>query len=307
MESMKTIVIINPEAGSAGEYEQLRKLIERQEDYSCLVTSGPGEAKGMAKKALDGGADQIGIAGGDGTVNEVVNGVMEHERTVRLGVLPMGTGNDLARTLALPQDPRDALVLLQLEDEADLDVIEVERDDGSVRYGINVCAGGFSGQVDERLESGTKSQWGPLAYIFGAANVLPDLREYDIVVSYDGGPEEEVDALNVIIANGRTAAGGRSVAPKANPQDGKLDVVIVEQCRLAQLASVAARLAAGSYQESPFVQYHRVERVHVRSEPGMWFNVDGELLTKEPLSFGIVPQALTFVVGADYQAEPNAA
>ena len=302
---MRTCIIINPNAGSGRKYRKLKDQIQEQTGFQCWETDGTGVAETLAGTALDEGFDQIGIAGGDGTINEVVNGVMKHGGAARLAILPMGTGNDLARTLAIKPDPRDALALLQVGEEAVLDVIRVEQDDtGTVRYAINACAGGFSGQVDESLQEKTKAQWGPLAYIFGAANVLPELGDYDISISYDGAPEEEVDAINVIVANGRTAAGGRKVAPMANPQDGKLDVVIVEECTIAQMASVAARLAAGNYQESPFVQHRRAERVHVISDPGMWFNVDGELLTKEPLTFSVVPEAVTFVVGSGFQAEP---
>src|SRR5690606_40733984 len=119
-------------------------------------------------------------------------------------------------------------------------------------------------------------------------------------------PAERVSALNVIIANARTAGGGTVVAPTANPEDGLLDVVVVHDGSLGDLAGVAARLLAGDYTESDIVSHRRAGRVTVTATPGMWFNVDGELMTNEPLSVRVMPSALRVLVGPDYTPEPPA-
>ncbi|PSQ69092.1 MAG: hypothetical protein BRD29_02330, partial [Bacteroidetes bacterium QH_2_67_10] len=169
--------------------------------------------------------------------------------------------------------------------------------DEHVLYGINAAAGGFSGEVDEEVTTELKKTWGPLAYLVGAARAVPDLHEYDTHVSFDDEAPEAIDALNVIVANGRTIGGGKRVAPGANPCDGLLDVVIVKWGRMVDFATVGARLVAGTWLQSPYVRHHRVRKVRVASDPGMWFNVDGELQTKEPLTFEVLPGALPVVVG----------
>ena len=136
--------------------------------------------------------------------------------------------------------------------------------------------------------------------------VLPDLTKYRTEIRYDGKAWESVPALNVIVANGRTAGGGTVVAPMANPEDGLLDVVIVRTGTMLQLSGVAARLLAGNYVESDIVTHQRARRVEIKSEPGMWFNVDGELITREPVVFFVEPQALQVVVGPEYKSEPPA-
>jgi diacylglycerol kinase (ATP) len=171
-------------------------------------------------------------------------------------------------------------------------------------YGLNVAAGGFTGQMNELMTDVLKATWGPLAYLRGAVGVLPNLTDYETFITWDDGPEERIAALNIIVANGRTAAGGFMVAPTANPEDGLLDVVVVQSGSLVDLAGVAARLLVGNYVGSDLVLHRQVRHVRVAAQPGMWFNVDGELLTKDPVTFTVLPQALQVVVGKGYTPEP---
>jgi diacylglycerol kinase (ATP) len=217
--------------------------------------------------------------------------------------LPLGTGNDLARTLALPLDAQEAFGLLTSGSARTLDVMRVETASNTM-YGLNVAAGGFTGQMNELMTDDLKATWGPLAYLRGAVGVLPNLTDYETFVTWDDGAEERIAALNIIVANGRTAAGGFMVAPTANPEDGVLDVVIVQSGSLVDLAGVAARLLAGNYVDSDLVLHRQVRRVRVAARPGMWFNVDGELMTKDPVTFTVLPRTLQMVVGKDYTPGP---
>ncbi len=308
LEPQRTCLILNPNAGSADQMAALKEAVAEAEEITCWETAEAEHGIELAGQALAEGYDCIAAAGGDGTINEVVNGLLQAagpgEIEAVLGVVPLGTGNDLARTLALPEDPRDAVALLLSGARVEtLDAMRVETG-GEVVYGTNAAAGGFSGQVDEVMTAERKKNWGPLAYLFGAADVLPELREYETLLAFDDGAEEQVDVLNVIVANGRTAAGGHRVAPLANPCDGLLDVVIVRGGGgVFGLAEVAGLLAAGNYLESENVLHRKVRRARVRSRPGMWFNIDGELLTKEPVTFAAVPGALRVVVGPDFVAD----
>jgi diacylglycerol kinase (ATP) len=250
------------------------------------------------------GYELIVAAGGDGTINEVVNGLAAASAHATLGIIPLGTGNDLARTLAIPSDPLEALALLTRGPVRVIDLMKIESADATA-YGINVAAGGFSGQVDEVLTEELKATWGPLAYLIGAARVLPDLTGYETSIAWEDGPPERVEALNVVVANGRTVGGGIPVAPSANPEDGRLDVVVVRYGSAVELLGVAARLLAGNYLTSERVFHRQVRRVRIASRPGMWFNVDGELLTNEPVTISVRPQALHVVVGPTYAPSPT--
>jgi len=297
---MRTLIIMNPAAGSAGQAAALRERVTTQPEVTLTETDNAGHARDLAKDAVLSGFDLVVAAGGDGTINEVVQGLSTDLSRARLGILPLGTGNDLARSLAIPGNPVEALDWIAGGGrERRIDLIHVEAPATS-SYCINVAAGGFSGQVDEILTEEMKSKWGPLSYIRAAASVLPNLEGYTTSLAYDDGEHEEIMALNVILANGRTCAGGLRVAPTADLEDGLIDVVIVRYTSLLDLAAVAALLVTGSYLESQDVIHRRARRVSIQSKPGMWFNVDGELLTKKPATFTSVPGALRVIVGPGY-------
>ena len=300
---MKACVILNPNAGSADQGDALKEAIRVTPDVELLVCQEAGHGCELAAEATSGGYDLVIAAGGDGTINEVVTGLAEDFGAAALGVIPLGTGNDLARTLCLPEDPLLAFQIAMQGIRRPLDIIKVESE-GETAYAINVCAGGFTGEMDEVMTDEMKASWGPLAYLIGAARAIPDLDGYETKIAWDDGPLETVDALNIVVANGRTAAGGKPAAPRANPEDGLLDVVVIKNCTGAELAGLAAIALAGDYLESDQVIHERVTSLRVESHPGMWFNVDGELLTKKPIHFEVLPGALRVAVGPDYQPEP---
>jgi diacylglycerol kinase (ATP) len=302
---VRSCVILNPCAGSAAQAEALRDALARHRETTLYETCWAGHATELAAEALRGGYELIVAAGGDGTIHEVVNGLAGDFARARLGIIPLGTGNDLARTLAIPDDPLEALALMMDGPERWIDLLKVESA-AQVLYGINVAAGGFSGQVDEVLTDELKATWGPLAYLLGAIRVVPDLTGYHTTIAWEDGPVERVEALNIVVANGRTVAGGFRVAPLANPEDGLLDIIIVRYGDALDLAGVAARLLTGNYLNSDQVLHRRARRAHIASRPGMWFNVDGELFTNQPAVFTVLPQVLRVVVGPGYAPDPAA-
>lgn len=300
---MMITIIVNPDSGSAARKSVLLPAIAQRSDITVYETHQPGQATALAAEALGAGSELIVAAGGDGTVYEVINGLATDFAHARLGIIPLGTGNDLARTLALPVDPLEALNLLTGGAERAIDVIQVEAADRIV-YGANMAIGGFTGQMNEVLTEELKASWGPLSYLLAAAKALPDLTDYETTITWDDGTVEHLTTLNLAVANGRTAAGGFLIAPEANPEDGLLDVIVVCYDSLLDVAEVATEFIAGNYLETEHVHHRRVPRVHVASRPGMWFNIDGELLTKEPVTFSVRPQALRVIVGPDYTAAP---
>ncbi len=301
------LVLYNGNAGSApdADIDALRTL----PGVELVVCQDAGETLRAATEAHQAGAELVVAAGGDGTVHLVANGLMAGGATAQtrpaLGVLPLGTGNDLARTLGIPigLHPIEAIDALRRADRRAIDVIRVTHDDdaGDTNYAINACAGGFSGAVDEVMTDTLKATWGPLAYLVGAVQAAPDLTGYDTRFAWEGGPEERVAACNVVVANGRTAGGGKPVAPRASLEDGLLDVVVVRAD--VDVVRLAARVLAGNYLDDPDIVFNQVASVRVRSQPGMWFNVDGELRTNSAITFAVVPAALRVCVGPDYTAE----
>jgi diacylglycerol kinase (ATP) len=242
---MRTFIICNPCAGSVGDRKSIDEKLRQLPGARIYFTENEGDATRLAQEAVEQGQDLVVAAGGDGTLNEVINGIAPHADQIQIGLVPLGTGNDFARTLDLPDSIEDCLDILRAAKTRPVDLVRVTSD--QVRYFVNVAAGGFSGAVNEKLTPEIKKTWGPLAYLRSAAEALPELRSYRTTVVLDEGTPLEVDLYNAIIANGRFVAGGTPVAPEAEVADGLLDLVLVLQKPMSEVALVVARMLVGKH------------------------------------------------------------
>lgn len=302
---MKTCIIINPNAGNDEQSKRLQEVLESHH-VECWRTQEKGDGKRLVERALAEGYECIAAAGGDGTIHEIANALLAAEKEAVLGIVPLGTGNDLARTLCIPDDPAEAVKLFQSGEVHRLDAIRVEFEETQC-YAINASAGGFSGQVDKAMSSAMKDTWGPFAYILGAVGALPELEEYEARITFDDLEEVSYEVYNIVVANGRTIGGGKQVAPYANPEDGLLEVMVIVTGSLMEMTGVASQLLSRTHLNNPHVGYRRAKRVHIDSRPGMAFNVDGELVTEKPVTFTVEAGALPVIVGHDYHAVPDIA
>lgn len=288
-----TCVILNPSAGKVRDVDDIAAQIARLPNAEIQLTNKPGSAARCARTALRKGRTLIVAAGGDGTLNEVINGVGENLGAAVVGLIPLGTGNDFARTIGVAPDVDKAIDLILTGETRAIDVVRVTSDE--VRYFVNVSAGGFSGLVNEKLTPEMKKTWGPLAYLRSAAAALPELRAYRTTLAFDNTESLMLELYNVVVANGRYVAGGTMIAPQASVDDGLLDVVLIPKRPAGELALVAAQIAMGAHLSSESIVFRRAASLTVKSEPGMWFNVDGELVGNEPARFEILPRALRFI------------
>lgn len=289
-----TCVILNPNAGSIKNLDPVVTALRRLGDCTVQISPKRRAVERLAREAMRKGCGLIVSAGGDGTLNEVVNGVGASADHVRIGILPLGTGNDFARSLGLRTEIEACIDVLRAGRTRAVDLVRVTSD--RVRHFVNVSAGGFSGVVNEKLTPALKQKWGPLAYLRGAAAALSELRAYRTNVAFDDDEALSLGVYNVVIANGRYVAGGTPIAPRAEIDDGLLDIVLIPQVAVGQLAVVAAQIVLGTHLSNETVVFRRAKKVSVKSRPGMWFNVDGELVGNEPAVFELLPRALRFVV-----------
>jgi diacylglycerol kinase (ATP) len=285
-------VIVNPKSGTASELERIEETLRSREKTEILFTEEPGHARELARKASEEEVELVVAAGGDGTIHEVVNGLARGFERTALGVLPLGTGNDLARTLGIPLDALEALEALFTGREQRLDLIDAECENGQGLLAVNAVAGGFSGQVTEKLSSGLKERFGSLAFLIGAGEALTEAVVFPVELDIDGASIEEPSTLGVVVANGRSAAGGLQIAPGANPADGLLDVIVLRYGNPLELAGLAARLLTGDILASGCVSYHPATEVRIRAAPAMPFNADGELLEAPPRLLRVGPRCL---------------
>lgn len=287
-----------------------RPTIETWGGVECADVTDPDSAAQACRQAHADGIERVVAVGGDGTVHLIANGLMQLDPAERpaLCVLPMGTGNDLARTLGFDPDEKAETLVTRLRD-AELRALDVLRAevDGETRYIVNALTGGFSGALHESLTDAQKARWGPLAYLLSAVETLPEMKPYRVRVAWDDGPAETLSVLNVAIANGRTAGGNGPVAPRASLEDGLLDVVLVLDASGLDLARLAARALAAhgggpDYLDDPLVVFNQTRSVRFASEPGLPLIADGEPWSETPLTVTVEPGALRVAVGPDYVA-----
>ena len=296
---MNVCVLFNPRSGSGGQIEALRGALAADRSVTFREL-GPGDdVAECAARAAREGFDIVAVAGGDGTVSAAANGLIAARSGAALAVLPLGTGNDFCRTMAIPLDPFGAIALLPTAQGRRIDAVRVEG--GRAEYLVNAATGGFSGKVASETTAELKAAWGPLAYLRGAVGMIADPTHYRLSIRFDGRPAERFDALNVVIANCRTAAGGILVAPAANPEDGRLDVIIVIAGDALDSSLIATRLMNGDYTHDENVIHRRARRVEIESDPPLPLSVDGELCEGSRFAFTVVPQALRVLVGPDYR------
>jgi diacylglycerol kinase (ATP) len=299
-------VICNPSSGGgAYDPEELRAEFDGYE-LDWVQTEGPGDASEAAREWHEG---LLIVAGGDGTINDAVNGLGKagFPEGVTLGILPAGTGNDLAATLCIPGDPDEAEDVIRQGRVRTLDVARVRSEGIEERFFINVATGGLGAEISDANEGELKKRWGKLSYLRASLEVAKDfdVKELDL---YLDGELHRTRAVNVVVGNCRYAGGGWLAAPRANPEDGLLDVVIIEKLGLADLLQLApASMARADYLGKEGVFSARAKEIRVETQPpgGLDFTVDGEVVGDEPARFSVVPGALKVIVGPDYVPEPN--
>ena len=293
----ETAVIWNPSAGTAELYSALRRELERVPGIVLRETESDAEAREFVRRSVDGGTQLVIAAGGDGTLNAVVNELAVASNPATLAILPVGTGNDFARTLAIPQDAHEALALLHDPRIRNLDLLKVEDPAGS-RYFINMANGGNSQNVV--LDDELKQRWGPFCYVRGVIEVLTRLETYKVAIRFDEGPAETFDVFNIFLGNGQTCGAGLKVAPLADPEDGLMDVMIVRDGGPVDVATLAARFLVNDFLDSEMVVHRQARTVRIDSDPKMAFVADGDANTVVPATFTVIPAALPVVVGPDY-------
>jgi diacylglycerol kinase (ATP) len=307
MEGSKTRarVICNPSSGGGTcEPDAVREALG-DFDIEWVYTKGAGDAQEAAEEWSDG---LLIVVGGDGTVNEVVNGLGRSgfPEAVTLAVLPMGTGNDLAATLAIPDDLEEAEDAIRQRRVRIFDVARIRSEGVEERFFINVATGGFGAETSSLADEELKGRWGKLAYFRASLEKAREFEVREVKVTLDG-EERMLRAVNVAVGNCRYAGGGWLAAPRANPEDGLLDLVVIEDIGLKEaLALAPAALARSDYLAREGVFSARATKIRVETQPdGLEFTADGELIGDEPAEFEVIPHTLKVIVGPDYVPEPE--
>lgn len=300
----KTVFIVNPYSanGATGrEWPTILKAVKAQFDSVTVeITAGPGDATRLTRKHLMNGSDVIVSVGGDGTLNEVVNGFMDADgpirRDARLGFLPNGTGCDLARSVPIPGSLEESLAVIKDGRSRLIDIGRLEYLDhsgkASSRFFHNITSFGIGGEVVERVNRNSK-RFGPFfSFIWSTLITIFRYGKKEIKLRLDDGPEETHTVWNVAVANGRYHGGSMLVAPDALIDDGLFQITLIGDLALPEVFRYLPKLYDGTIKEIEKVRTSVGRKVQAASTERVLLDVDGEQPGVLPATIEIVPGAI---------------
>lgn len=288
-------IILNPISGRSlgakfkkGLEARLRELLGSK-TFEIVETIEPGHAERLAQQAAENCVQVVAVAGGDGTLHEALNGIIGSETT--LSVLPVGTGNDFARTIGIGTDLDLALTTLASGVPTAVDV-------GSYRGRafLNVAGAGFDAVVAERINQGYKHLRGKAAYMTAAISTLFRYKPSLIRLSVDGKLVREGKAFLCAVCNARSYGAGLQIAPDAKIDDGVFDVVFIDEMNKFTALSLLGKVGKGGHVRSPRVHVFRGSHVRIEADPSLPVLVDGELVDPTPAEFTILAKAVQFLL-----------
>ncbi|HET6887444.1 MAG TPA: lipid kinase YegS [Candidatus Udaeobacter sp.] len=253
------------------------------------VTKKKGDARRFTANA--GEADLLIAAGGDGTLNEVVHGLMDLSKTSRpvLGIVPLGTANDFATGCGIPRDPQEALVLCMKGQAVPIDIGKANQ-----HWFLNAANVGFGAEVTATTPPELKRLLGPAAYTVMGAILAVNVHLYHGRLTL---PDREITGSSsiAIVGNGRQVGGGVQVAPRARIDDGLLDVLVVRQIPAMALLTAARELQELS-PDGEYISYWQTQWVEVHPEETIPVNLDGEPTQFSSVRYEAVPRAIRLIV-----------
>lgn len=267
--------------GARADQPALRKLVDwvRERGHTVIpyVTWEKGDGRRLARDAASHDADVVIAAGGDGTVNEVVNGLDGLD--VPMGIIPIGTANDFARQVGIPLDADHAMDVILRRKPVRIDTAEING-----RRFLNVSSGGIGAEATASTPVETKEALGPLAYAVIGLRKLAQLHPWSARFTGDGFELNEKFVV-FAVGNARATGGGQLITPRARVRDGLLDVVIVGEMPRAELARVALRIKKGEHLEHEQVRYYQTAWITIEAKKPLMVNVDGEPIEEKRLEY----------------------
>jgi len=286
------LFVINPAAGGGrGRRAQaeIRALLGRG-DIEVAVTERPRHAESLAAEGADAGFDPIVAVGGDGTVHEVANGLLARGgRLPRLGVIPIGTGNDFARSVGIPSGVREGVaVATGAGAERTIDAGRC-----GDRYFVVLAATGFAARVARAVNQAPSwSKIGALPFVYHTLREVVANRNLELTIELDGGAAIRQPSFMIYISNCRYSGGGMQLSPDAAPDDGLLDVCVVGDASRRDVVTMLPKVFSGGHVGHPRVSLHRARSVRVTGPSEVEVQADGEIIGRLPIEIAVMPGAL---------------
>ena len=297
-------VIVNPAAGAGKTITKWPQIKHTLNDvglhFKDSVTEAPGHAVELAKSAAKEGCDMVIAVGGDGTLNEVVNGLYEAGslNDVMLGIVSTGTGADYVRTVGTPTDYEKACRCFVKPKRlvTDIGVVEYVKNNAFIKRAfVNFAGIGFDAEIVKATTQSYKALGSVPAYIMGMLSTLLVYKNRDVAMDFDGVNCNR-RICSVIMSHGRYGGGGMLVAPNADPADGLLEVTVIDNITKLDLLWSFPRIYKGTHLTHPKVSVRKAREVTLRPSQPMPLQADGEYLGETPARFSVLPGTLSIAI-----------
>ena len=294
-------IIYNPTSGREAMKNNLvdiLNILERAgyETSAYATTPEPNSAKNEAERAAKAGFNLIVAAGGDGTINEVVNGIAPLKHRPKLGIIPAGTTNDYARALKIPrEDPIGAAKVIAKGQTVKMDIGEAGKN-----WFVNIAAGGLLTELTYGVPSQVKSLFGYLAYLVKGAELLPQIKPIKMHLEYDGGTYDGKASM-FFLALTNSVGGFEQIVPDASLDDGKFTLIVVKTSNLIEILQLITMvLNGGKHVNDPRILYVKTSKLVAKPvDEKMMINVDGEYGGDAPMTFRNHKQHLEIFANTD--------
>jgi YegS/Rv2252/BmrU family lipid kinase len=297
----RLVFLVNPASANGSTGRRWPDLEKRAGDLGLtgrsVLSRGPGELGELAARSVAEGAGLLVVVGGDGTVHEVVDGLMKAGRAaeVELAVLPRGTGKDFVRSLRIPRSFGDAIELARSGAAREIDVgrATYRAPDGTdaEAFFANFGGVGISGAIADRSNRTSKELGGRLSFIWATLTVFARWRSAAMTLDVDG-ERRSGQMFEAVAMNGDYTAGGMWMAPEASPDDGLLDFVTIGDVTKLDFVTTFPKIYRGTHLSHPKIDLLRGRRLSVDADTPLPVVLDGEQPGTTPVTFEIVPKAL---------------
>ena len=291
-------IIYNPSSGREQFRRELPLVLEKLEragyETSTHATTGEGDAAREARSVAEREFDLVVIAGGDGTINEVISGIAETEYKPTVGIIPAGTTNDFARALSIPKDIKKAVEIILENNEQALDIGKVNG-----QYFVNIAGGGDLTELTYDVPTKMKSAIGQLAYYIKGIEMLPSIRPSSVTIEYDDHVFTG-EIMLFLVSNTNSVGGFEKLAPDALLNDGYFDLLILKKANLAEFLRVATAGLRGNHLEDENIIYTQAKRIKITPDEKMLLNIDGEYGGELPGEIINLQQHIKFLVSKSF-------
>jgi diacylglycerol kinase (ATP) len=288
----RTAFIVNPTGGGghAGKvWTKIARLLDKSgQPYSAYLTREQGDGTWLAAKAVEEGAELVVAVGGDGTIREVLNGIVLKETI--FGIIPLGTGNGFRHSTAISGRWEEALNGLSYWSPRLVDVGRVNKS-----LFLNVVGIGFDAAVEQLASGKYHNLKGFLAYVPAFIEELASFKHFKAKLYYNNHDQLIKDALLVLISNGAYYGGQMCIAPQASIDDGKLDLTIIKNIQPAETAVIAAQALLKRPFEHDSISLERITKITITADNDVPIHIDGEVVLSQPIEIEIFPKALNLL------------